>query len=351
MIQELDEVVSPISSAFTTAWSHHAKESRLGKHSKGWWSEECSDALSRYQWTQDLEDWKQYRRVMRGTKREFFEDHIHEVAFENQRPWDLMAWTKQHNLPSHEVISFRGSPCTGLEDLWAALDRSYNAASDRPVDMSFLDPLAPTPIREWAAFSSLELREALSVCSSHSAPGPDPKPGKPSYSTPKSFWPIVLLNTLGKLVEKMLACWLQFDGVAHGAFESMQFRGVAQRSTEDTGAYLTHLVCVGWAMGHQTNIVAFDIAQFFLSLNHEVLLQIISLLGFPVVVGNFFRSYLVGQRTTYKWDSFMSGSYTADVGVGQGSALSPVASALVLESPVWSRFLPSSRENWDQNQF
>jgi hypothetical protein len=48
-----------------------------------------------------------------------------------------------------------------------------------------------------------------------------PKPGKPSYSTPKAFRPIVLLNTLGKLVEKMLACRLQFDGVAHGTFEHM----------------------------------------------------------------------------------------------------------------------------------
>jgi hypothetical protein len=32
-----------------------------------------------------------------------------------------------------------------------------------------------------------------------------PKPGKPSYSTPKSFWPIVLLNTLGKLIKKMIS--------------------------------------------------------------------------------------------------------------------------------------------------
>jgi hypothetical protein len=32
-----------------------------------------------------------------------------------------------------------------------------------------------------------------------------PKPGKPSYDTPKSFRPIVLLNTMGKLLEKMLA--------------------------------------------------------------------------------------------------------------------------------------------------
>jgi len=31
------------------------------------------------------------------------------------------------------------------------------------------------------------------------------KPGKPAYDTPKAFQPIVLLNTLGKLIEKMIA--------------------------------------------------------------------------------------------------------------------------------------------------
>ncbi|KDR65002.1 hypothetical protein GALMADRAFT_82424 [Galerina marginata CBS 339.88] len=40
-----------------------------------------------------------------------------------------------------------------------------------------------------------------------------PKPGKPSYATPKSFRPIVLLNTLGKLIEKMISNRIQFDAV------------------------------------------------------------------------------------------------------------------------------------------
>ena len=167
-----------------------------------------------------------------------------------------------------------------------------------------------------------------------------PKPGKPSYSMPKAFRPIVLLNTLGKLIEKMLARWLQFDGVAHNTFMPNQFGGVAQRSTEDAGVYLTHLVWAGWAKGLQTSVVAFDITQFFPSLNHRVLLDIIARSRFPPCVGNFFRSYLVGRCMTYGWDSFTSGSYLADVGVGQGSALSPVLSALYL-APVAKLFAAS----------
>jgi hypothetical protein len=47
-------------------------------------------------------------------------------------------------------------------------------------------------------------------------------------------------------------------------------------------------------------------------------------------MGPFFRLYLVGRHTTYRWDAFMSDLFAADVGVGQGSALSPVLSALYL---------------------
>lgn len=188
------------------------------------------------------------------------------------------------------------------------------------MDLTYLEPLPSLPVQEWTPFSVQELREALSACSSCSAPGPDqvtwshlkfwccsmevaalftriaeacitqghwpshfkssllviiPKPGKPSYSTPKAFWPIVLLNTLGKLVEKMLARRLQFDGVASNIFHPNQFQGVAQRSTEDAGVYLTHLVRTGWAKGLVMSMVAFDIAQFFPSINHSVLLEIV----------------------------------------------------------------------------
>jgi len=42
-----------------------------------------------------------------------------------------------------------------------------------------------------------------------------PKPGKPAYDTSKTFRPIVLLNTSGKLIEKMIARRLQFDTVKY----------------------------------------------------------------------------------------------------------------------------------------
>jgi hypothetical protein len=51
--------------------------------------------------------------------------------------------------------------------------------------------------------------------------------------------------------------------------------GVRQRSTEDARLFLTHLVQSGWAQKLQTSVVAFDIAQFFPSINHQFLLLVL----------------------------------------------------------------------------
>ena len=221
----------------------------------------------------------------------------------------------------------------------------------------------------------LEMSEALKTCSNISAPGPDhitwrylksiladdicafgilsltnscitlqhwpwhfkesvsviiSKPGKPAYNTPKAFQPIVLLNTLGKLIEKMIARQLQFDAVKYSVLHPNQLGGIAQRSTENAGLFFTHLVCSCWAKGLKTSIVAFDIAQFFPSLNHSILTAILRHSDFANCLVDFFSDYLVGRPTQYAWNSCFSHACNVDVGVGQGSALFPILLALYI---------------------
>ena len=109
-----------------------------------------------------------------------------------------------------------------------------------------------------------------------------------------------------------------------------QVGGVCQCSTEDAGLFLTYLVCTGWAKGKKTSVLAFNIIQFFPSLNHAMLLAILCKQGFSSIVVRFFASYLFDQFTSYLWGSFCSGPRQADVVVGQGSVLSPVLSALYI---------------------
>ena len=82
-----------------------------------------------------------------------------------------------------------------------------------------------------------------------------------------------------------------------------------------------HLVRAGWAKGLKTSVVAFDIVQFFLSLNHSMLTLILRHFGFLDCVVDFCSDYLVGRSTQYSWNFFLSRVYDIDVGVRQGSAI------------------------------
>jgi len=76
--------------------------------------------------------------------------------------------------------------------------------------------------------------------------------------------------------------------------------------------------------------LAFNISQFFPSLNHCLLTLILGKVEFDSRVVKFFSNYLIGRKTQYFWNSFSSPFFNIDVGVGQGSALSPILSALYL---------------------
>ena len=161
-----------------------------------------------------------------------------------------------------------------------------------------------------------------------------PKPNKESYDSSKSFRPIVLLNTLEKLIEKVIGKCLQFHLISNNFIYLCQLGGLKQRSTIDVGVALTHFICLGWVKNNMTSTLAFNIAQFFPSLNHHLLPLILKKTGCDLKVYHFFSNYLVGRKMWYYWNNFSSQFSNVNVGVGQGSALSPILSALYI-SPVF----------------
>ena len=98
----------------------------------------------------------------------------------------------------------------------------------------------------------------------------------------------------------------------------------------DAGVTLTHIMCSGWAKGKTTSTLAFNISQFFPSLNHRFLTLILEKVGLEPRVSSFFVNYLVKRKTNYIWNNLLSLDFEVNIGVGQGSALSPILSALYL---------------------
>ena len=100
--------------------------------------------------------------------------------------------------------------------------------------------------------------------------------------------------------------------------------------TVNAGVALIYFICLGWVKNVDTSTLAFDIAQFFLSLNHKLFPHIFNKTGFNLKILRFFQNYLVGWKAKYVWNSFSSSFFNIDIGVGQGLALSPILFAFYI---------------------
>ena len=336
--------------------------------------EDCSNSLNNYSMSRSLDNWKKFKKVVKNTKRSFFNVKIQEVVNKSQGPWELMNWINRYKLPVIEAIKYDGQPCLSLDSLWNALHDSFNTALNRHVNINILSKIEHKATSSWSPFSKEEFKQVISKCNNSSAPELDklswwhlkiilnqdkclanviniadsyfnlgywpndfkcsftviiPKPNKKAYDQPKSFHPIVL-NTLGKIIKKVIAERLQFTVTSNDFVHPCQLGGLKFKFTTDTGVTLTHIVHSGWAKNKTMSTLAFNISQFFLSLNYRLLTLILEKAGFDSKVISFFVNYLVRRKTSYQWNDISSPIFEVNVRVGQGSALSPILLALYL---------------------
>jgi len=86
------------------------------------------------------------------------------------------------------------------------------------------------------------------------------KSNKSVYNNPKAFCPIVLLNTIEKLIEKVISNKIQVHLITSNFLHPNQLGGIKQHLTTDVGLFLTHLIQVEWTKGFHTSTLIFEIA-------------------------------------------------------------------------------------------
>jgi len=130
------------------------------------------------------------------------------------------------------------------------------------------------------------------------------------------FRSIVLLNMFGKLTEKVIGKKLQFQALSKNMIHPCQLGGLKQWSITDTNIVLNHFIYAYWVKNCSTNILAFDIVQFFLSINHQMLSLILDKAGFDCKISCFFSNYLVGRKTKHFWNDFSSLFFNVNISIG-----------------------------------
>jgi len=87
-----------------------------------------------------------------------------------------------------------------------------------------------------------------------------PKSNKALHNFPKLFRPIVLLNMLCKLIEKVISKRLQFLTAVNYFIHPSQLGGLKFKSTTDASIALTYIICSGWVKNILTSTLAFNLA-------------------------------------------------------------------------------------------
>ena len=68
----LEGITNTLVSKIENTWRVNSKWVNITRHSKSWWNEECSLALSNYRITRSLENWKIFKNKVKTTKWSFF---------------------------------------------------------------------------------------------------------------------------------------------------------------------------------------------------------------------------------------------------------------------------------------
>ena len=155
-----------------------------------------------------------------------------------------ISWTAINDIPQRPERSF---PLISLKELWDALRPTTNSSAPGPdhvtwrhVKLALSFPETDTSLVK--LFNNVcrmgvwptHFKDSFSVII--------PKPNKSDYTIPKSYRPIALLNTIGKLLTKILANRLQHDSAEYGLLHRDQFGGIQKHATIDAGLTLVDFI-------------------------------------------------------------------------------------------------------------
>ena len=118
-----------------------------------------------------------------------------------------------------------------------------------------------------------------------------------------------------------------------------QFGGTIQHSTADAGIQIVHNIKQMWKQGQDSMAVLLDVAQFFPSINQALLAKIFRKQGFHHTLCTYFEDYLVNRSTAFIFNNQTLPEQPFSVGVGQGSALSPILLELYIAPAIYTASL------------
>ena len=152
---------------------------------------------------------------------------------------------------------------------------------------------------------------------------PFPKPGKDPELT-SSYRPICLLSAIGKLMERVVKCRIEWLLEKNGALDPSQAGFRKCRSTVEQVGRLTQTIYDGFEDGLKTLVVYVDFSRAYDKVWKKKLLAKMGETGIPGCYTKWVQSLLADRYAYVNWNGTKSNKRRFDNGVPQGSVISPL---------------------------
>ncbi|THC87303.1 hypothetical protein EYZ11_013252 [Aspergillus tanneri] len=356
----LDKVVERFTEATAAAGDRHTPNLRPTPYSKRWFTPDL-----KIQQTEEMQQKRRaWTRIIEKAKASHWKQFLDKAG--EGKLWKAATYIKPREAwGSIRTLHADTDELTENKDKTQAFIDAFFPKMDEPHE----DPLYQSPLElPWQPITELEIQRSLKAAKGSTAPGEDGlptlvwkhlwkflkktitgiftisinlgyypkrwrsakivvlrKPGKPDYSIPGAYRPISLLNTLGKLLEAVMARRLSYLAEKHGLLPDTQFGGRPGRTTEQALLVLANAIDRAWYKYKVVTLIAFDLKGAFNRVNKVSLDVRLQARRIPAVARKWIASFISDRHASIGFDDFRTEvTPLANAGLAQGSPLSPI---------------------------
>jgi ribonuclease HI len=149
------------------------------------------------------------------------------------------------------------------------------------------------------------------------------KAGPRDYRLPKAYRPVALLNTLGKILEAIIATRIAWAVEEYRLLPDTHLGGRKGVSVDHAIQLILDRVHTAWGNGKKASMLLLDVAGAYDNVSHERLLHNMRQMGLSAIVP-WVEAFLTGRSTRIRLPGHLSDAFPTPTGIPQGSPISPI---------------------------
>ncbi|OGE48027.1 hypothetical protein PENARI_c033G04144 [Penicillium arizonense] len=387
--QQIDTAVDHLIEIINRAVEESTPWARPSQYANPAFTSECRQAVKetrrlfrRYTATHSEEDWEIYKsarnekgRVIKKALRTGFREFVKEAIDRGpQGLWRMSKWARNRGQEQSSIMP----PLKTADGIAESTDEKVQALREAffptPPDADLSDITNSTkPPIPFPLISKQELTDAIRRAPPNKAPGADGihnkvwilagestsrrvffstildifnaclrigrnprhfqtsitvtlrKAGPRDYRLPKAYRPVALLNTLGKVLEAIIATRIAWAVEEYRLLPDTHLGGRKGISVDHAIQLILDRVHTAWGhgQGQKASMLLLDVAGAYDNVSHERFLHNMHQMGLEELVP-WVQAFLTGRHTRIRLPGHLSDAFPTPTGIPQGSPISPI---------------------------